>query len=164
MATEFHDHTLGDEIHAAYHALALDENRTAYCPVTWNRAPGWQGTLEQMWFAGAHGDVGGERSCKDPPLPFTNISLAWMIERAVENGLNVPEGWRDLFPTNVAAPMVGSHSGIARFFILRRPRVPSIGVNGETIHPSVYERMNAVPGYIPRARLDDHVHAEEVLA
>ena len=45
MATEFHDDQLGAHIRHGYHALAIDEDRTSFRPLLWNRSPAWQGRL-----------------------------------------------------------------------------------------------------------------------
>ncbi|KAH7394814.1 hypothetical protein BKA66DRAFT_381512, partial [Pyrenochaeta sp. MPI-SDFR-AT-0127] len=62
---EFHDTSLHDQIKNAFHALALDETRSAFTPTLWqlpedqNRH---QSSLCQVWFPGAHIDVGGGNS------------------------------------------------------------------------------------------------------
>ena len=151
MATEFHDHELGPSVKAAFHALALDEDRTAYRPILWRCNGDWNGTLEQVWFAGAHGDVGGERGCDDAAAPLSNLSMIWMLERAERSGLALPEGWREALAADHTAPMVGCRTGIARLFLLRAPRAYAPGIHGQSLHPSVAERMSEVPGYVPRA-------------
>ncbi|SET68395.1 DUF2235 domain-containing protein [Oceanicella actignis] len=150
MATEFHDHRLGRHIRNGFHALALDETRTAFAPVMWERAPGWRGRLEQVWFAGAHADVGGQVESRPAARPLANIPLVWMLERAEACGLLLPEGWREVFPTDPAAPMVGTNAGIGKLFLLRRPRRFG-GANGEELHESVARRIEMVPGYRPAA-------------
>ena len=152
MVTEFHDDELGVHIRHGYHALAADEDRTSFKPLLWRRSPDWEGRLEQAWFPGAHGDVGGEVRGFPEARALSNISLNWMLRRAERHGLALPEGWEGRFAEDPAAPMMGCRSGIARFFLLRRPR--EIGsADGETIHLSIRDRMRDVPGYRPRANL-----------
>jgi len=150
MAAEFHDHELGPSVRAAYHALAIDEDRTAYAPILWERGV-WTGHLEQVWFPGTHGDIGGERNCLIPPIPLTNISFVWMLERAEAQGLILPEGWRAAFPVDPAAPMAGSRTGINRLFLIRRPRAAAPGADGQAVHDSVGARTAQVRGYRPLA-------------
>jgi len=150
MATEFHDHALGRSVRAAFQALATDEDRTAYSPILWER-DGWTGHLEQVWFPGAHGDIGGERDCLVAPIPLTNLSFVWMIERAIAQGLMMPEHWQSAFPTDATVPMVGSRTGINRLFLIRRAREASIGQDGQAVHDSVFERHEQVRGYHPLA-------------
>ena len=148
MATGFHDHALGPHIGHGYHALAIDEDRTAFAPILWQRSEHWQGRLEQAWFPGAHADVGGDIGSIAEARPLANIPLNWMLLRAVRHGLILPEGWQARFPEDPAAPQVGNRRGIARLFLLRRPRATG-GGDGEAIHLSIRERMAAVPGYRP---------------
>jgi uncharacterized protein (DUF2235 family) len=148
MATGFHDHTLGHHIERGYHALAIDEDRTAFAPILWQRSAQWEGRLEQAWFPGVHGDVGGDIGSLAEARPLANIPLNWMLLRAARHGLVLPEGWQGRFPENPAAPQVGNRRGIARLFLLRRPRATG-GGDGETIHLSIRDRMAALPDYRP---------------
>jgi hypothetical protein len=80
----FHDTTLSSHVHFAFQALAIDEQRGPFRPTLWEQQKDAAGqTLEQLWFAGVHSDVGGGYS--DPGL--AEIPLLWMIERARECGL-----------------------------------------------------------------------------
>lgn len=144
MATEFHDHHLGDHIRRGYHALALDEDRVSFQPVFWRRSRDWTGELSQTWFPGSHGDVGGFAASR----PLSNLSLVWMLERAKHAGLKLPKGWRKLFPVDPTAPVYGSRAGIGRLFLTRAPR-SLIDVDGAAIHPSVLERIATLEEYRP---------------
>ena len=148
LATEFHDHALGAHIRHGYHALAIDEDRTAFAPILWQRSADWQGRLEQAWFPGAHGDVGGDLRGRTEARPLANIPLVWMLRRAARRGLVLPEDWEARFPENAAAPSVGNRQGINRFFILRAPRVTGTG-DGEVLDLSIRDRTERVPGYRP---------------
>jgi len=150
MATEFHDDRLGASVRNAFHALALDEDRTAFAPVMWRPAPDWRGRLEQVWFPGAHGDVGGHVGRRVEARPLSNLSLVWMLERAERCGLALPEDWRARFAVDPCAPMIGARNGVGRLFLFRAPRRVS-AANGEDLHWSVAARMEGLPGYRPRA-------------
>ena len=54
----FHDTELGAQVKNAYQALAVDEHRGPFLPTLWTKVPPTS-TVEQTWFAGVHGDVGG---------------------------------------------------------------------------------------------------------
>jgi len=153
MATEFHDDRLGPHIRHGYHALGIDEDRTSFRPILWNRSADWQGRLEQTWFPGAHGDVGGEVRTVPAARPLANLSLNWMLRRAARCGLQLPDDWPTRFSEDAAAPMMGSHSGIGMFFLFRSRRRVG-GADGETIHLSIRERMTSVSHYHPRGDLD----------
>ncbi|MEX0969353.1 MAG: DUF2235 domain-containing protein [Paracoccaceae bacterium] len=150
MVTDFHNHHLSPLIRNAFQALALDENRTSYAPIPWNPMPGWSGHMEQVWFSGAHADVGGQVQNEQAYRPLSNIPLVWMLERAERCGLPLPDDWRTRFQTDPSAPMLGPNSGVARFFLNREPRYIRAG-RGDRLHASVSARMKAIPGYWPIA-------------
>ena len=152
MATEFHDHALGHHILRGYQALAIDEDRNAYAPILWQRSHHWEGRLEQTWFPGVHGDVGGNIGLQAESRPLSNIPLNWMLRRAARNGLELPADWETRFPEDPAAPQIGNRSGMARLFLLRHPRTTGTG-DGEAIHLSIRDRMAALPGYQPRGKI-----------
>ena len=120
---DFHNHMLGPHIRNGFHALALDERREAYAPVMWRCPQGWQGHMEQVWFRGTHGDVGGQVWEYPPARPLANIPLVWMLDRLVACGVPLPDGWQDRFPQDVTAPSIGSWHGWAKIFLSRRKRI-----------------------------------------
>lgn len=61
----------------ARHALALHELRELYQPSPWMKSADHQ-SLFQVWFAGAHADVGGG----NPASGLSDISLLWMAKQA----------------------------------------------------------------------------------
>jgi uncharacterized protein (DUF2235 family) len=147
----FHNHHLGRSIRHGFHALALDETRTVFEPVLWDSVPGWDGHVEQVWFRGAHGDVGGQIGGFHPARPLANIPLVWMLERAEGCGLPLPEGWRARLPCDATAPMVGTWMAWGKLFLRRRRRV--VGQDpSERLHPTagarpaVAARMQPRPG------------------
>lgn len=146
----FHNHQLGRSIRHGYHALALHETRSVFAPVLWDCPEGWPGKVEQVWFRGAHGDIGGQLGGFDPARGLSNLPLVWMLDRAAEAGLPLPTGWRGRFPVDPRAPMVGTWRGWGRIFLLRSPR--RIGRDpSERIHPS------ALPVPVARVTSEDLV-------
>ncbi len=132
----FHDHALGHSVRSGFHALALDETREAYAPVMWSRPTDWTGTMEQVWFRGTHGDVGGQLGGQTASRPLSNIPLVWMLEQLQHHGLPLPQGWRARYPCDVMAPSVGSWQGWGKLFWSRRRRI--VGRDkSERIHESV---------------------------
>jgi uncharacterized protein (DUF2235 family) len=80
----FHDVELSSAVDFAYHALASDECRGPFAPTLWQQQPGTEGqTLEQVWFAGVHSDVGGGYTDRT----LADIPLLWMIDKAAACGL-----------------------------------------------------------------------------
>jgi len=143
-AHAFHNHQLGRTVRHGFHALALDETRAVYAPVLWETPKGFPGRIEQVWFPGSHGDVGGQLGGFHAARPRANISLVWMLERAESCNLALPEGWRLRFPTNPDAPSVGTWRGWGRIFMLRFPRV--VGRDpSERLHETAADRNVALP-------------------
>lgn len=131
----FHSHQLGDSIRHGYQALALDETRAAYTPVLWFCPEDWEGDVQQVWFKGSHGDVGGQLGGYDAARPLANIPLVWMLERLHECGLPLPSDWARRFPQDANASSVGMNSGWGKMFLARRKRI--IGQDkSEFLHPS----------------------------
>jgi hypothetical protein len=73
----FYDTSLGNHVKHAFHALALDEHRAAFSPAVWEKPPGCNTNLEQVWFSGVHTNIGG--GYRDTAT--ANITLAWMMEK-----------------------------------------------------------------------------------
>ena len=150
----FHNHQLGRSIRNGFHALALDETRMAFAPILWDCPPDWDGHVEQVWFRGAHGDIGGQLGGFEAARPLSNIPLVWMLERAQACGLPLPPDWRVRFYTDAASPSVGTWRGWARIFVLRKRRV--VGRDrSERLHHSVPAASGSMPGLsaLPRAGL-----------
>ena len=82
---DFHDTTLSRIVRNAYHALAIDETRPEFMPTLWTSAPKEGQTLEQVWFAGVHWEVGGGGECST----LADVPLQWMQEKAMANGLEL---------------------------------------------------------------------------
>lgn len=118
----FHNDQLGPSIQHGFHALAYHERRMAYAPVLWTCPPGWSGHVEQVWFKGVHGDIGGQLRGFEAARPLANIPLVWMLGRAEAVGLPLPEGWQARFPQDAHAPSSGNWRGWGKLFWHRRPR------------------------------------------
>lgn len=143
----FHNHRLGPTIRHGYHALALNETRKVFEPVLWDSPAEFDGEVEQVWFRGTHGDVGGQLGGFHPARPLANIPLVWMLERAEARGLNLPRGWRVRFPQDAEAPSVGTWQGWGKIFWIRAPRV--VGRDrSERLHETI--RPDDLP--VPEAR------------
>ena len=133
---EFHDHDLGPHVLRGFHAIALDETREVFAPVLWSTREDDPRQVEQMWFAGTHGDIGGQINGFHPARPLANIPLVWMLEKIEACGLPLPEDWRDRFPCDADAPSVSTWQGWGKLFLIRKRRRPG-GDPSEKLHPSV---------------------------
>ncbi len=85
----FHDIELGSEVRRARHALAIDETRLKFAPTLWESPQGRPGApteddrVKQVWFEGAHSDVGGGYHSTG----LSDTALLWMAREAHEAGL-----------------------------------------------------------------------------
>lgn len=88
-APQFHDVQLSDRVIRARHALAIDETRMKFAPTFWEAArespgaPTEDARVKQVWFEGAHSDVGG--GYRETGLSDT--ALLWMAREAHHAGL-----------------------------------------------------------------------------
>ncbi|KIN69001.1 DUF2235 domain containing protein [Sulfitobacter donghicola DSW-25 = KCTC 12864 = JCM 14565] len=134
----FHNHGLCACVKKGFQALARDETRVVYRPVLWETNPERPDQIEQMWFRGSHGDIGGQLGGRSAVRPLSNIPLVWMLEKAEETGLPLPDAWRNRFVQDVNAPSIGTWVGWGKLFVTRRKRV--IGQDpSEALHPSIAE-------------------------
>lgn len=86
---EFHDTQLSSWVDGAFHALAIDEQRSVFEPTLWHQQPDAVGqVLEQVWFTGVHCSVGG--GLADSSL--SDLALIWMAEKAAGFGLEFAPG------------------------------------------------------------------------
>jgi hypothetical protein len=89
QAPRFHDVQLSGQVLRARHALAIDETRLKFAPTFWEApadradAASQDPRVKQVWFEGAHSDVGG--GYRDTGLSDT--SLLWMAREAHAAGL-----------------------------------------------------------------------------
>lgn len=117
------------------HALALDETRLTFEPILWDDASAGE-RVEQMWFRGCHPDIGGQLAGNERARPLANLPLVWLMSRAAELGLDLPDGWRDDYPCDRNAPSVGSWRSWGKAFLLRGARRAGEHAS-EALHSSV---------------------------
>ena len=143
----FHDAALNPDVAFGCHALSIDEKRRDFLPCPWDETKAGPGqTIEQVWFAGVHSDVGGwydERG-------LSNIALHWMLRKASGCGLRVKE--RELAERR-PDPHDRIHRSCTGFWKVRGSRTRRIP-EGARIHESVFERMDSPhnryePGNLP---------------
>ena len=140
----FYNHQLNPETKFGYHALAIDEKRKDFPPCLWDETQKTAGqTIEQVWFAGVHSDVGGwydERG-------LSNTALLWMIEKARACGMEVDMDRAAVYKSN---PHDAIHESYDGFWLFRGKEARAIP-SGALIHTSAVERMEkAANGYKPQ--------------
>ncbi len=134
---KFYDLVPSKNIKNVFHALAYHERRIAYEPVMfWTNPYNTKQRLEQMWFRGTHADVGGQISnfVDDRLLP--NATLGWMLEKAEDSGLKLPNGWRDRYEADALGKSAGQNRGWGKLFWFRRKRLTCRDPS-EVLHPSI---------------------------
>jgi uncharacterized protein (DUF2235 family) len=135
----FHNHGLGEAVRRGRHALAYHETRQAFAPILWDTHDRPDSDVRQMWFRGAHGDIGGQLGGFEAARPLSHIPLVWMLEQAEETGLPLPQGWNDRFPKDAFAPAKGTFRGFGRWLLTRRTR--RVGSDpSEHLHPTLKDR------------------------
>lgn len=104
----FLDTSLHPDVLNAYQALAIDEHRLSFRPTLWTSKPRPGQTLEQVWFSGAHSDVGGGAASEVEGKPaLSNITLAWMLSKAAPLGLQIDPAAAARYPL----PIDPDHAG-----------------------------------------------------
>lgn len=145
----FLDTRLGPEVRAAAHALAIDERREPFLPALWTDAPGSEprinvpgSGIEQVWFAGAHANVGG--GYRDRGL--SDIALAWMARAAGDAGLALT---RDFHAGLAPDPLAARRDSLAEF--LDPQNLQSL--RGHLLG-TLADRLSTTPAGIVRAQVE----------
>ena len=174
-------------VRAVRHALAIDERRWLFRPTLWDTGPYWGGSytpvaqpqdqdVEEVWFSGVHGDVGGGVS--EAQSALGKVPLRWMIAEAAEMGIvfdadtvdtivEAKNGGTYVAPDALAAPnnsMTWPWAMLEYWPLLRKkngyghtragimgrypPRQePRIIADGSKIHGSVFKRRGTGSDY-----------------
>lgn len=85
---QFHDDKLSRAVEYARHAVAIDESRNAFVPTLWGNVDeingrDWPERVQQKWFPGDHGSVGGGGDTQ----ALSAAALKWVVEGAEAAGL-----------------------------------------------------------------------------
>ena len=150
----YHYELTGNVAHACQ-ALALDDERQTFTPMVWDERTAPETVVEQVWFAGAHSNVGGGYG----RAGLANVTLAWMLARAEQHGLVLKPGVRSAVErdAHVHGRLYDSRDGAAVFYRYRPRDVAALcrdKMHDLRIHRSVFERMqkrtgNYAPGSLP---------------
>lgn len=134
----FADTDLSPLVERGFHALAIDEHRADFAPTPWNARAG----VEQLWFAGAHSDVGGgyEESA------LSDFGLAWMMDRLNSAGLMLKDPL-PLMPNTRADGML--HDSWNKLPYRLKPRFMRTIDRDAGLHVSVEQRRAALADYQP---------------
>ena len=84
-------HTMNNpSVDVVRHAMALDERRAYFPQNEWTATPPADQDVQQVWFAGVHGDVGGGYAEAESGL--SKLALRWMVDHARQAGLLLDAG------------------------------------------------------------------------
>jgi hypothetical protein len=157
---KFRDHKLSKLVKHACHALAIDDERHSFHPILWHEGEEDAGRIEQVWFAGAHSNVGGGY----PKQGMSLVALEWMMRKAectgVEGeGLRLLAADRALYydHANVDDKLYDPRSGLGIFYRWKVRDIAGICRMHHArpaVHLSVLERIahgtdDYAPGNLP---------------
>jgi uncharacterized protein (DUF2235 family) len=162
---QFHDVRLGDHVHVARQALAIDEHRMKFEPSLWELPPdgsaGSAGSMssagsagsagaaadrvKQVWFEGCHSDVGGGYA----ETGLSDTALEWMVREAKQQGLAFDEDLLAVY-TRSGSPAI-RHESLSRPYrvlnLASRVRLtvrPPVGGRTFKGHDRVLDRARAL--------------------
>jgi uncharacterized protein (DUF2235 family) len=139
----FLDTALHPDVLNAYQALAIDERRSEFPATLWTSAPAPGQTIEQVWFAGVHCDVGGSY----PETGLSDIALGWMMGKARALGLDVDEAaWARYGALDPKHALDTIHESWNWRWLFPKHRTIDAGAG---LANSVTIRCKADPGYRP---------------
>jgi len=144
------------------HALSIDERRGQFFPTLFaepdgvesaavkvqTTSRGFEQTIEQVWFRGAHADVGGGYDRSD----LSDIGLNWMVQHATSAGLR--------FDKDKLGSLVPNHLGETHDEMERSPGWKYLG-SWPRWHPCPRPDSNVSHGY---GYLDNSVYARSAHA
>ncbi len=164
---QFHNVELPSITRVNLHALAIDEHRVPFEAAVWRRHKfkRLDTVTEQVWFPGAHSDVGGgyeddsTRPDREPELD--DLPLGWMLRRVRAHCPGFPCDPEDLPAVDARSALAEQHEARAGLYRLQRRARRSIAnapvpvgwreVNlgrerhvapaGEMVHASALERL-----------------------
>lgn len=143
---EFYDNRIGNNVVHARHALAIDEVRVDFKPTVWSSDTAVD--MKQVWFSGAHSDIGGSTTPDEDGKVLSNNSLKWMIQEASAIGLSIENHLENEATDSPLASINHSRKG---FYRVRKTFVRPLDYKklDVRIHNSVKARWDADPKYRP---------------
>lgn len=148
----FGDNAPCEIVERACQALALDDERTTFRPELWKETAESPGRVKQVWFAGAHANVGGGY----PRHGMSLEALDWMMHEAKAAGLRFVESdsisYRE--HRDVHDKLYDSRAGLGLYYRWQPRRVVALCREQDIVlpkvHGSVFERIVlGTDGYAP---------------
>ncbi len=152
---EFRVTGLDPLVERACHALAIDDERKVFHPILWDERgePAGSGRIEQVWFAGAHSNVGGGY----PKQGMSLAALDWMMTKAHDAGLGLhfSDTGRKYAQDvqNVHDKLYDSRAGLKMAYRYEPRDIEKLCLENRVtpvLHRSAYQRaFHATEGYAP---------------
>ena len=97
-----------------YQALSIDDARATFRPRVWIEEGRESSSVEQVWFAGVHSNVGGGY----PRAGLSDVALDWMMEKSVAHGLKFIDGAYEAVKSaaNEQGKMYDSRDGFGMYY------------------------------------------------
>ena len=148
----FADRELSPRVEYGRQALAIDEHRADFTPTLWAEREG----IKQVWFAGAHADVGGGYENHG----LSDVALEWMLQEVndLDAGLGLSPGQ---LSEALAPDCLQDRHDETRGPVWRtRPSKARKISEAAELHPSVLQRLRERVDYRPKALEDIPACAE----
>ncbi|MGH9255866.1 MAG: DUF2235 domain-containing protein [Vicinamibacterales bacterium] len=150
---KFNTTSLSRIVDKGCHALAMNDDRESFEPVLWDERDGAVShRVEQVWFAGAHSNVGGGY----PQQGMSLVALDWMMTKAEQQELRFTAFAHEQYRSQqgFADKLYNPRSGLGVFYRWKPRNVTRLcaekGIAVPRIHVSVLERIAQAPeGYAP---------------
>jgi len=190
-AYAFHDVDLSSITKVNLHALAIDEHRAPFEATIWRKPKFKQfaSRTEQVWFPGAHGDVGGGWIVEEDREPkkikaLDDIALDWMLKRVTRHFDDFPyrpTAWRPAGPQWASVQQHEARVGpywLEPFSYRSLSNYPMTGLGfwernvsydrhaepiGEMVHVSALERLGTRVAVGPKSKIYAPKNLLEVL-
>jgi glutathione S-transferase len=139
----FTDTALSDRIENGLHAMAIDELRVDFPITRWDERKG----VRQVWFAGAHSDVGGGY----PPAEcgLSDLGLGWMMKRLEELGVKFDSKLE--FDPQTGGLQMNVHTPWKDPPFNLTKQVPRQVLASDEVDESVIQRLDSMATYRPDA-------------
>lgn len=152
----FHNYELTENVRHAFHAIAIDDERLTFQPMVWDETLSPKTHVEQVWFAGAHSNVGGGYARNG----LSSVALLWMMVRVEKLGLHFEDGSLRgaADDVNEHGRLFDSRDGLSIYYRFEPRRIVKLcegKLRGPiAIHRSTLERIdrrtaNYAPGMLP---------------
>jgi uncharacterized protein (DUF2235 family) len=136
-------------VQTARHALAIDERRRPFAEYRIRAAADATPDFQELWFAGVHGDVGGQSRADDrlPDIPFS-----WLVTEAHAAGMDVDEAkYRRMVGVDLGEELppdraLGVIKPNSKWWVLAGGWRPRPIRPDDVVHPSVLSRIEGLRG------------------